>query len=97
MFKIGQFKHESDNLKESLEIMCNNRIAASISVWYEKTTSQVRLLEKEVAALRIGATLGKRYLLSLKWLFLIYLFLFDCIILFFIIKLKTYTKFYVIF
>jgi len=51
-------KTEMDQLKDRLNVMTQQTVAASLSVWHDKIDSSVRQVERQVAALRIGRTLG---------------------------------------
>ena len=47
-----------DTLKEKLSLQTQQTVAATLSVWHDKIESSVKSVERQVAALRIGATIG---------------------------------------
>ncbi len=47
-----------DVLKEKLSLQTQQTVAATLGVWHDKIESSVKSVERQVAALRIGATIG---------------------------------------
>ena len=45
-------------LRDRLTVSTQQTVAASLSVWHDKVESSVRQVERQVAALRIGRTIG---------------------------------------
>ena len=54
----GPSLEDIDALKEKLSLQTQQTVAATIGVWHDKIESSVKSVERQVAALRIGATVG---------------------------------------
>ena len=51
-------KGDMIQLKDRLTVMTQQTVAASLSVWHDKIEASVRQVERQVAAVRIGRTVG---------------------------------------
>jgi hypothetical protein len=54
----GPSAGEFDTMREQLQLQTQQTVAANLGVWHDKMESSVRAVERQVAALRIGATVS---------------------------------------
>jgi hypothetical protein len=57
-------KADIESLKDRLGIMAQQSVAVSMSVWHDKIESQLRLVERQLAAVRMGSSLPSGFTLA---------------------------------